>query len=114
MLRDTYGVKRMTTELALLLLHDDRDHNDALKVLAENEGEAIQQAAARWFPEPQLQRAINAILYRLALTARYYDPQLQTAKEWVATYAELESRHLLLQSETNSLLRLRSKVVAGR
>jgi hypothetical protein len=90
----------MTNEEAILRLARDSDDEPALIAIAENNEDTLKAAIGRYFSgRTTCKRALNTLLLRISLCAKYFLPGHDDADRWIEHCAELECKRLRNESE---------------
>ncbi len=90
----------MTNEEAILRLALDCDDEPALIAIAENNENTLKAAIGRYFSgRTTCNRALNTLLIRISLCAKYFLPEHDDANRWIEHCAELECKRLKNESE---------------
>jgi len=90
----------MTNGEAILRLARDCDDKPALIAIAENNENTLKAAIGRYFSGRTIcKKAMNTLLIRISLCAKYFLPGHDDADRWIEHCAELECRRLQNESE---------------
>jgi hypothetical protein len=90
----------MTNEEAIQRLARDGDDQPALIAIAENNENTLKTAIARYFSgRATCKKALNTLLIRISLRAKYFVAGHDEADRWLEHCAELECRRLQNESE---------------
>jgi hypothetical protein len=101
--RDPVGVKNRQTHNALLRLSSNREDAAALIVVFEENREAILAAVSHWLgSQRKYEQAGKSVLLAIGQQARYFNPEIDDACEWVRERAYVECRRLRLEIEASS------------
>ncbi len=88
----------MTTHEALLRLARNRDDGEALISIYEQSEREVTAAIIRWLGlEDEFERARRGVLLDIALTARFYLPEVHDATDWIRERTNLECRRIYFQ-----------------
>jgi hypothetical protein len=100
---DSIDVENRQTYDALLRLSSNREDGAALIVVFEENREAILAAVSHWLgSQRKYEQAGKTVLLAIGQQARYFNPEIDDASEWVRERAYLECRRLRLEIESSS------------
>ena len=100
---DSIDVENRQTYDALLRPSSNREDGAALIVVFEENPEAILAAVSHWLgSQRKYEQAGKTVLLAIGQQARYFNPEIDDASEWVRERAYLECRRLRLEIESSS------------